>query len=81
MNIYLIYLVIGLVFLAIGYFLGNYIKSLKTKSSQSTLVEERRQLGLSKKEMENRVIGLENEKEELRAEKEELGHEIVRQKA
>ncbi|MBT8297316.1 MAG: DNA recombination protein RmuC, partial [Maribacter sp.] len=75
------YLVIGLVFLVIGYFLGNYIKSLKTKSSQSTLVEERRQLELSKKEMENRVIGLENEKEELRAEKEELGHEIVRQKA
>jgi DNA recombination protein RmuC len=65
----------------LGYFLGNYIKNLKTKSSQSTLVEERRQLELSKKEMENRIIGLENEKEELRVEKENLGHTVVRQNA
>jgi len=78
MNIYLIYFLIGLVSLAIGYFLGNYIKNLKTKSNQSTLEEERRQLELSKNEMENRIIGLENEKEELRSEKEQLGHKIVR---
>ncbi|MCP4975876.1 MAG: DNA recombination protein RmuC [Maribacter sp.] len=81
MNIYLIYLIIGLISLAIGYFLGNYINYLKTKSNQSTLEEERRQLELSKKEMENRIIGLENEKEELRSEKEHMGHEIVRHQA
>ena len=81
MNSYLIYLLIGLICLAIGYFLGNYIQNLKTKSGQSTLEEERRQLELAKKDLENRNLGLENEKEELRTEKEHLGNEIVRYQA
>ena len=81
MNIYLIYLLIGLICLAAGYFLGNYIQNLKTKSNQSTLEEERRQLDLAKKDLENRNLGLENEKEELRTEKEQLGNEIVRYQA
>ena len=78
MNSYLTYLLIGLVCLAIGYFLGNYIQNLKTKSKQSTLEEERRQLELAKKDLENRNLGLEDEKKELRTEKEQLGNEIVR---
>ncbi len=78
MNSYLIYLLIGLICLAIGYFLGNYVQNLKTKSNQSTLEEGRRQLELAKKDLENRNLGLENEKEELRTEKEQLGNEIVR---
>jgi DNA recombination protein RmuC len=65
----------------LGYFLGNYIQNLKTKSKQSTLEEERRQLELVKKDLENRNLGLENEKEELRTEKEQLGNEIVRYQA
>jgi DNA recombination protein RmuC len=65
MNIYLIYLLIGLICIAIGYFLGNYIQNLKTKSKQSTLEEERRQLELIKKDLENRNLGLENEKERI----------------
>ncbi len=81
MNIYLIYLLIGLICLAVGYFLGNYIQNLKTRSKQSTLEEERRQLELVKKDLENRNLGLENEKEELRTEKEQLGNEIVRYQA
>ena len=81
MNSYLIYLLIGLICLAIGYFLGNYIQNLKTKSKQSTLKEERRQLELAKKDLENRNLGLENEKEELRTEKEQLGNEVVRYQA
>ena len=81
MNIYLIYLLIGLICLAAGYFLGNYIQNLKTKSNQSTLEEERRQLNLAKGVLENRNLGLENEKEDLRVEKEQLGNEIVRYQA
>ncbi|MGB5498578.1 MAG: DNA recombination protein RmuC [Maribacter sp.] len=81
MNSYLIYLLIGLICLVLGYFLGNYIQNLKTKSKQSTLEEERRQLELVKKDLENRNLGLENEKEELRTEKEQLGNEIVRYQA
>lgn len=81
MNTYPIYLSVGLICLAIGYFLGNYIQNLKTKSNQGTLEEERRQLELAKKELEHRNLGLENEKEELRSEKEQLGNEIVRNQA
>jgi DNA recombination protein RmuC len=78
MNSYPILLLIALICLAIGYFLGNYIQNLKTRSKQSTLEEERRQLELAKKDLENRNLGLENEKEELRTEKEQLGNDIVR---
>jgi DNA recombination protein RmuC len=81
MNIYLTCIIIGLISLALGYFLGNYIQKLKTKSDQSTLEEERRQLEIIKKDLENRNLGLENEKEELRTEKEQLGNEIVRYQA
>lgn len=81
MNIYLTCIIIGLISLAVGYFLGNYIQKLKTKSDQSTLEEERRQLEIIKKDLENRNLGLENEKEELRTEKEQLGNEIVRYQA
>lgn len=78
MNEYLLYLLIGLASLVLGYFLGNYIQSLKTRSNQSTLEEEKRQLNLTKAQLENRILGLENDKEELRLEKEHLGNEIVR---
>jgi DNA recombination protein RmuC len=81
MNDYLIYLSIGLLFLAIGYFLGNYIQNLKTKSTQSTLEEEKRQLIVNKTSLENRILGLEDEKEGLRSEKEALGNQIVRYQA
>ena len=81
MNIYLIYLLIGLFCLAIVYFLGNYIQILKTKSTQSTLEEEKRQLELIRSDLENRNLGLESEKDELRSEKEQLGNEIVRYQA
>ncbi len=81
MNIYLPCIIIGLISLAVGYFLGNYIQKLKTKSSQSALEEERRQLERIKKDLENRNLGLENEKDELRSEKEQLGNEIVRYQA
>ncbi|MCK5442709.1 MAG: DNA recombination protein RmuC [Maribacter sp.] len=81
MNIYLTCIIIGLISLAVGYFLGNYIQKLKTKSSQSALEEERRQLERIKKDLENRNLGLENEKDELRSEKEQLGNEIVRYQA
>jgi DNA recombination protein RmuC len=81
MNDYLIYLSIGVLFLAMGYFLGNYIQNLKTKSTQSTLEEEKRQLIVNKTGLENRILSLEDEKEGLRSEKEALGNQIVRYQA
>ena len=81
MNEYLIYPLVGTACLAIGFFLGNYIQSLKTKSSQSTLEEEKRQLEIAKTALETHTVTLEGEKEALRSEKEQLGHHIVRYQA
>ena len=44
MNEIYINLIIGILCLAIGYFLGNYIQLLKTKSRQSTLEEREQQM-------------------------------------
>ena len=44
MNEYLLYVLLGLVFLVLGYFIGIYIQNLKTKSNQSTLLEREHQL-------------------------------------
>ncbi len=81
MNDTSIYLLIGFIFLAIGYFLGNYIQNLKTRSAQSTLEEEKRQLQLNKANLDSRIVDLETDKEGLRSEKEILGNQIVRYQA
>lgn len=81
MNETLLYIIIAIVAISIGFLLGNYIQNLKTKSSQSKLEEENRQLDLLKVRLENRNLTLENEREELRKEKEGLGNQIVRYQA
>ncbi len=81
MNDIIIYIIISIFCLGIGFFLGNYIRQLKTKSSQSTLEEENRQLELAKTALEKKTLAIENEKAELRSEKEQLGNQIVRYQA
>ena len=81
MNETLYYIIIGLICLVLGYFLGYYIQSLKTKSNQSKLEEENRQLAMTKTQLENRILTVENEREELRSEKVQLGNQIVRYQA
>ena len=81
MNEYLIYLLVGLVCLAIGYFLGNYIQGLKTKSSQSALAERQQQLTNNLSVLEQRLIDTEESKAHLQTEKEQLGNQIVRYEA
>ncbi len=81
MNEYLIYLIIGLICLAIGYLLGNYIQSLKTKSSQSALEEREQQLHANVSVLEQRLRDTEEYKIHLQSEKEQLGNEIVRYQA
>lgn len=81
MNEYLIYLLVGLVCLAVGYFLGNYIQSLKTKSSQSELEERQRQLTNNISVLEQRLRDTEEHKTHLQTEKEQLGNQIVRYEA
>ena len=81
MEAYLVYSLLALVFLVAGYFLGNYIQNLKTKSSHSTLLEREQQLRNNLTEMEKRLaLGIE-ETSELRSQKESLGIQISRYEA
>jgi len=81
MEAYLVYSILALVFLVAGYFLGNYIQNLKTKSSHSTLLEREQQLRNNLTEMQKRLaLGVE-ETSELRLQKERLGIQISRYEA
>ncbi len=81
MNEYLIYLLVGLVCLAAGYFLGNYIQNLKTKSNHSALEERQQQLTNNLSVLEQRLRDTEEHKTHLQTEKEQLGNQIVRYEA
>lgn len=76
-----IYLIIGLLSLAIGFFLGNYIQTLKTKSTQSALEEREIQLRSNLSSLEQKLVDTELHKNRLQLEKEELGNQIVRYQA
>ncbi|MEO0528013.1 MAG: DNA recombination protein RmuC [Bacteroidota bacterium] len=78
MNELLIYIVLGLVFLALGFFLGNYIQHLKTKSKQSGLLEREQLLQHQLAQFEARLAKTEDEKNELRSEKEHLNNQVTR---
>jgi len=78
MEAYLVYSILALVFLVAGYFLGNYIQNLKTKSSHSTLLEREQQLRNNLTEMEKRLALGNEETSELRSQKERLGIQISR---
>ena len=78
MNEYLIFFLVGLICLALGYFLGNYIQNLKTKSSQSALEEREQQLRNSLGLLEGRLSDTEEHKIQLQQEKEILGNQLVR---
>ena len=78
MNIYLTYLLIGLVCIVIGYFLGNYIQNLKTKSSLSDLVAREQHLSKDVDLLNQRLRDSEERKTRLQTEKEQLGNQIVR---
>ena len=76
MEAYLVYSILAVVFLVVGYFLGNYIQSLKTKSSQSALLEREQQLRNNLAEIEKRLALGTDETRALRSQKERLGIQI-----
>lgn len=78
MNTYLIYILIGIICLAIGYFLGNYIQLLKTKSSQSALEEREKQLQNNISSIEANLADEIEHKRHLQQEKEQMSNQIVR---
>ncbi len=81
MNPYLIYTLLTLLCLAIGYLLGVYIQKLKTQSHQSALHEREQQLRQSLTALEGRLADSEEHKNRLQQEKENLGNQLVRTEA
>ncbi len=77
----LIYIIIVILCLSLGFFLGNYIQKLKTKSTQSALEEREVQLRYNLAAIEQKLTEVELHKNRLQLEKEELGNQIVRYRA
>ena len=74
-------LLVGLVCLGIGYFLGNYIRSLKTKSDQNILKEQEKFLSQQLANTQKQLELEKSEKELLRNEKVQQGLRITRNEA
>ncbi|WP_339837776.1 DNA recombination protein RmuC [uncultured Maribacter sp.] len=81
MNEIYIYLLVGILCLAIGYFLGTYIQHLKTKSKQSALEEREQQMHNNLSVLQDRLKDAEQYRLGLQSEKENLGNQIVRYQA
>src|SRR5690606_17003203 len=81
MNPLSIYIIVGLVCVISGYLFGNYIQTLKTRSTYSTFQERELQSLKRRAELEEMISAIQRENEELRSEKEHLGHQIVRYRA
>jgi DNA recombination protein RmuC len=78
MSTELIYVFVGLISIALGVFIGIYIQRLKTKSNQSELEAENRQLNTSISSLNEKLIVENEEKRQLQSEKESLGQNYVR---
>lgn len=78
MNDNLIIILAAIIFAVIGFFLGNYFSKLKTKSEQSTLEERQNQMHLTIEELKQNLNKIENEREDIRREKDFLNTELAR---
>ncbi|UII79174.1 DNA recombination protein RmuC [Flagellimonas sp. CMM7] len=77
----LIYLIVGILAIAIGLFLGMYIQKLKTKSNESVWNEREQQLNSSINVLNDKLLSGDAEKKQLQSEKEQQGNQIVRYQA
>ncbi len=78
MNDNLIIILAAIIFAIIGFFLGNYFSKLKNKSEQSTLEERQNQMQLTIDDLKKNLNKIEQEREEIRREKEFLNTELAR---
>lgn len=77
----LIYVIVGVLALVIGLFLGIYIQKLKTQTNESVWKEREQQLQRSTQSQEEKLVVEIEEKRLLQSEKEQLGQKIIRQQA
>ncbi|RIV42098.1 DNA recombination protein RmuC [Flagellimonas pelagia] len=78
MSAELIYVIVGVITLAIGLFVGMYIQKLKTKSTESVWEEREQQLNNTIKSLNDKLLLGDEEKKELQREKEQQGNQLVR---
>lgn len=81
MSTELIYVIIGVITLALGLFMGMYIQKLKTTSNESVWVEREQQLNASIKSLNDKLLLSDEEKKQLQREKEQQGNQLVRYQA
>jgi len=73
----LIYILIGLVGLALGF----YIQKLRTKSNEDVWKEREQQLNTTVQNLNEKLVAENDEKRQIQSEKERLGNQIVRYQA
>ncbi|RIV68424.1 DNA recombination protein RmuC [Flagellimonas aequoris] len=78
MSAELIYVIVGVITLVIGLFVGMYIQKLKTKSTESVWEEREQQLNNTIKSLNDKLLLGDEEKKELQREKEQQGNQLVR---
>ncbi len=81
MSTELIYVIIGIIALALGLFGGIYIQKLKTKSTESVWGEREQQLHASIKSLNDKLLLGDEEKKQLQREREQQGNQLVRYQA
>ena len=81
MNEFYIYIILAIVFITAGYFIGVYIQKLKTKSNQSTLLEREQQLKSNLSLLNDQLADSVDEKNTLRLHKEQLNSQLIRYEA
>jgi DNA recombination protein RmuC len=78
MNDNIILILAIIIFTIIGFLLGFYFAKIKSKSDQSTLEERQNQMGLTIEDLKQNLSKIENEREEIRREKDFLNSELTR---
>lgn len=78
MSAELIYVIVGVITLVIGLFVGMYIQKLKTKSTESVWEEREQQFNNAIKSLNDKLLLGDEEKKELQREKEQQGNQLVR---
>ncbi len=74
-------IILIIIFLAIGIALGYFINNLKQKAGQSSLEERLRTNAENETKLQERLTGLEQERESIRSEKDRLTVELTRRNA
>ncbi|MBA4744070.1 MAG: DNA recombination protein RmuC [Muricauda sp.] len=81
MSTELTFIIIGIITLVVGLFVGMYIQKLKIKSTESVWGEREQQLNTTIKSLNDKLLLSDEEQKQLQREKEQQSNQIVRYQA